>query len=79
MPSYGASLPENPTRNCHRSVGGKLRTGVIFTFSIGPLAHEAEIYTIDHNGKTIAMVFQHAIEDKDKAEPRFAIVAEQFR
>jgi hypothetical protein len=77
--NVGATFPANPTRNCQRSVGGKVRAGVMLSSAFGSLAHETEIYTMEHNGKTVALVFQHAVEDKEKAQLRFTIVTESFK
>jgi hypothetical protein len=77
--SFGATFPAKPTKKCRRSIGGQVRSGVKLSFSLGPLAHETEVYTMDQKGKTLALVFQHAIEDQEQVQQRFAVMAESFK
>ena len=75
----GAKFPRAPTGRCQRTMGGKALTGVKLSYSLGSLPHETEIYTIKHDGKTVALIFQHALEDKTAADPLFSMIAESFR
>ncbi len=77
--SFGATFPANSTTKCPRFIGGQVRSGVKLSFSLGPLAHETEVYTMSQNGKTLALVFQHAIEDREQVQQRFAVIAESFK
>ena len=77
--NMGAKFPEEPTGRCQRNIGGKALTGVRLSYSLGSLPHETEIYTIEHDGKTVALIFQHALEDKTAADPLFSMIAESFK
>ena len=77
--NIGARFPAKSTANCKRSIGGTERQGIQLSYSLGALAHETEIYAIEKDGKTIAIVFQYAIEDKEKATPRYEVVTSTFK
>ena len=77
--NMGAKFPGDPSGPCQRNIGGKALTGVRLSYSLSSLPHETEIYTIKHDGKTIAMIFQHAHEDKTAADPLFSMIAESFK
>lgn len=77
--NMGAKFPEDPIGPCQRNIGGKVLTGVRLSYSLSSLPHETEIYAIKHNGNTVALIFQHALEDKKAADPLFTMIAESFK
>lgn len=77
--NLGARFPAKSTAPCKRSIGGVGLQGVELSFALGSLAHKSEIYTLQKSGKTIALVFQYAEEDKGNAAPRYNIVTESFK
>ena len=77
--NLGAKIPAVPTHRRQRNVGGKVLTGVVLSYSLGSLPHETEIYTMQHDEGTVALVFQHALEDNRTAEPLFTMITESFK
>ena len=77
--NLGAKFPEVQTHRRQRNVGGKVLTGVVLSYSLGSLPHETEIYTMRHDGRTVALIFQHALEDNRTAEPLFTMITESFK
>lgn len=77
--NLGVRFPANSTSPCKRTIGGVEREGIQLSYALGALAHETEIYTMQKDGKTLAMVFQCAVEDKDKATPRYEVVTSTFK
>lgn len=77
--NLGARFPSKPTAPCKRSIGGVKRQGVQLSYTLGDMAHKSEIYTMQKSGKTFAIVFQYAEEDKGKAMPRFEVVTKSFK
>ena len=75
----GAKFPSNPTTSCKRSIGGVERAGVVLSYTLATLPHETEIYTLQQPTKTLAMIFQHAVEDKESVTPRFQAIASSFK
>ncbi|MDP7396726.1 MAG: hypothetical protein QF541_07645 [Lentisphaeria bacterium] len=77
--NLGARFPAKSTAPCKRSTGGVERVGVELSWALGALAHKSEIYTMQKSGKTLAIVFQYAEEDKGKAMPRYAVITKSFK
>lgn len=77
--NLGARFPAKSTAPCKRSIGGVERQGIELSYALGDLAHKSEIYTMQKNDKTLAIVFQYAEEDKGKATPRYDVVTESFK
>lgn len=76
--NLGVRFPANSTSACKRTIGGVEREGIQLSYALGALAHETEIYTMKKDGKILAIVFQCAVEDKDKATPRYEVVTSTF-
>jgi len=77
--NLGARFPAKSTEPCKRMIGGIEHQGVRLLYALGDLAHESEIYTMQKNGKTVAVVFQYAVEDKGKALPRYKVITSTFK
>ncbi|NCC60077.1 MAG: hypothetical protein EOM12_03875 [Verrucomicrobiae bacterium] len=77
--NFGARFPAKPTAPCKRSISGVERQGIELSYALGDLAHKSEIYTFQKDGKTLAIVFQYAEEDKGKAIPQYDIVTKSFK
>lgn len=77
--NLGARFPAKSTVPCKRSIGGVERQGIELSYVLGDLAHKSEIYTMQKNGKTLAIIFQYAEEDKGKATPRYDVVTKSFK
>jgi len=77
--NLGARFPTKSSIPCVRKLNGIDTQGVELSFSLGPLAHKTEIYTMLKDGKVLALVFQYAEEDKEFAIPRFEIVSSSFK
>jgi len=77
--NLGARFPAKSTESCKKSIGGVEREGIRLLYALGSIAHESEIYTMHKNGKTLAMVFQYAVEDKGKATPRYEVITSTFK
>lgn len=77
--NLGARFPAKATFPCKRVIGGVERQGIELSFALGDLAHKSEIYTMQKNGKTLAMTFQYAEEDKAKAAQRYDVITKSFK
>ena len=51
----------------------------MLSYKLAALPHETEIYTLQQPTKTLAMIFQHAVEDKESVTPRFQAIASSFK
>ena len=79
LAEHGATFPAKATETCRRPIGGIDRMGIRLSFSLEGLEHETEIYTFRKGIRTIALVLQHALEDKANAGPRFEVVASTLK
>ena len=77
--NLGARFPAEPTAPCKRFIGGVEREGIELSYALGDLAHKSEIYTMQKEGKTLAMVFQYAETDKEKAASSYDVVTKSFK
>ena len=77
--NLGARFPAKPTAPCKRFIGGIERQGIELSYALGDLAHKSEIYAMQKDGKTLAMVFQNAETDKEKAASRYDVVTKSFK
>lgn len=75
----GARFPAKSTVPCKRSIGNVEHQGIELSYALGDLAHRSEIYTMQKNGKILAIVFQYAEEDREKATPRYDVVTNSFK
>jgi hypothetical protein len=77
--TYRAKFPNKATEPCQRQIGGKIYQGVKLSFRLFGMPHVNEIYSMQKHGKTLGMVFHYAVEDKDKAFPRFEVITSSFQ
>lgn len=75
----GARFPAKSTVPCKRTISNVEHQGVELLYALGDLAHRSEIYTMQKSGKTLAIVFQYAEEDREKAAPRYEVVTNSFK
>lgn len=75
----GMVVPEKPTAECSRKIGASEVKGCRLSFAVGNVPHTTDVYVFTHGERTMAFVFQGAIEDQASTEVRFKAVAESLR
>ena len=64
---------------CKRKFGRIEFEGIRLSYTLATLPHQSEVYTMQRNGETVAVLFQCALKDKKKADAKFDMIASTLK